>query len=237
MEDRAIQVTRKDVKNIYLKVSREGHVSVTAPRRMTREEIDAFIKSHEGWISKKVAEMAVRRGGEFSYVTGEEIPLWGGTCTLIVETGSKRDETVLSRGNAPFAGAGGHGADPDHPVMTLYLKHPCGRDEREDMVRKCYKKCVEMEVMRRLPYWEKKTGMHASGFTVRDMKTRWGSCNVKTHHLSLSLSLAMHPLECLDYILVHELSHTREAGHNERFWALVGRYIPDWKRIRKELNG
>ena len=64
MEDRAVQVTRKDVKNIYLKVSREGHVSVTAPRRMTREEIDAFIKSHEGWISKKLAEMEARRGGK-----------------------------------------------------------------------------------------------------------------------------------------------------------------------------
>ena len=237
MENLAVQVTRKDIKNIYLKISREGHVSVTAPRRMSQEEIDAFIHSHESWISKKTAEMEARRGGELAYVTGEEIPLWGGTCTLNVETGSKSDEAVLSRGKTLFSEKGKSGSGPEHAVMTLYLRRLCGRDEREAMVRQCYKKCVELEVMRRLPYWENLTGMHAAGFTVRDMKTRWGSCNTRTHHLSISLNLAMHPKECLDYILVHELSHTRVAAHNERFWALVARYIPDWKRIRKELNG
>jgi predicted metal-dependent hydrolase len=76
----------------------------------------------------------------------------------------------------------------------------------------------------------------SEGFTIRKMKTRWGSCNVRTHHLNFNLALARVPRECLEYVVVHELTHLLEASHNANFWNLMEYYLPGSKRLRKKLN-
>jgi predicted metal-dependent hydrolase len=68
------------------------------------------------------------------------------------------------------------------------------------------------------------------------MKTRWGTCNIKTAMITLNLRLAERPAECLRYVLTHELCHLHEAGHGERFWKRMDAYYPDWKRVRKLLK-
>ena len=84
--------------------------------------------------------------------------------------------------------------------------------------------------------WQPVCGRRASGFSVRDMKTRWGSCNTKTGHLNFNLKLLDMPPECLDYVVCHELCHLWVAGHGPRFWAQMDRVYPDWRRVRKLLR-
>lgn len=88
----------------------------------------------------------------------------------------------------------------------------------------------------RLPYWEEKMGLRARRVTIKLMKTRWGSCNKRTACLSINLALCRESDEALDYIIVHELSHLVEANHSPRFWSIVERFCPEWKRIRKEMR-
>ena len=71
---------------------------------------------------------------------------------------------------------------------------------------------------------------------VRQMKTRWGSCNVKTHHININLALYEKGPECLEYVVVHEMCHILEASHNKIFWGYVAQYFPDWKNVRARLN-
>ena len=77
---------------------------------------------------------------------------------------------------------------------------------------------------------------YPSGLTIRKMKTRWGVCNVKTHKITLNLELIKKRIECLDYVIVHELSHLLYANHSKNFWQCVEDNFKDYKKIRKELK-
>lgn len=72
--------------------------------------------------------------------------------------------------------------------------------------------------------------------TIRSMKTRWGVCNIKTKKITLNLELIKKDIKYLDYVIVHELSHLIYPNHSKDFWNLVSLTIPDYKKLRKELN-
>lgn len=71
---------------------------------------------------------------------------------------------------------------------------------------------------------------------IRKMKTRWGVCNIENHNVTLNSELYRYDIECLDYVIVHELSHFIEANHSSDFWAQVGKYCPNYKEIRKKMK-
>lgn len=98
------------------------------------------------------------------------------------------------------------------------------------------KRLLKEEVERLVKKWEPIMHVAVSGITVRQMKTRWGSCNVKTHHININLALAKKPPECLEYVVVHEMVHILEPSHNHVFWGYMTKFYPDWKRIRNYLN-
>jgi predicted metal-dependent hydrolase len=87
-----------------------------------------------------------------------------------------------------------------------------------------------------LPACERTVGKRAGELRVRDMKTRWGTCNTKTGAITINLRLAEKPAECLRYVLMHELCHLHEPAHDERFWKRMDAYYPDWRRVRKLLR-
>lgn len=88
-----------------------------------------------------------------------------------------------------------------------------------------------------LPRCAERMGTTYSGYSVRLMKSRWGSCNVRTRHLCFNLLLASKDDDCLEYVVVHELTHTFERLHNARFHALMDRFLPDWRERKRRLNG
>ena len=83
---------------------------------------------------------------------------------------------------------------------------------------------------------EEATGLRSNGWTVRDMHTRWGSCNTKTHHLNFALMLWDRSDTELDYVILHELVHTKVDDHGPRFYAMMDRFMPGWKDVRKGLR-
>lgn len=87
-----------------------------------------------------------------------------------------------------------------------------------------------------LARWEPVMGVRSNGFTIKKMKTRWGSCNVKTHHLNFNLALADLPERYVEYVVVHELTHLYEPSHNARFWAIMEHFLPGAIDIRKEMR-
>ncbi len=87
-----------------------------------------------------------------------------------------------------------------------------------------------------LERWQPLVGKRCTGFSVRDMKTRWGSCNSRSGHLNFNLKLLDMPAECLDYVVIHELCHLWEPNHSKAFWTHVQRVYPDWKRVRKSMR-
>jgi len=84
--------------------------------------------------------------------------------------------------------------------------------------------------------WEPIMGVQASRWTIREMKTRWGSCTIKTGAIRINSRLFYYPPKCLEYVVVHELCHLLEPSHNERFQAYMTQFMPDWKERRASLR-
>lgn len=118
-------------------------------------------------------------------------------------------------------------------IRARAAAHPEPADRAEREARRAD---LKRRISVRLPVIEKATGLHCSGWTVRDMHTRWGSCNTVTHHINLSLMLATRSDAELDYVILHELVHTVVPDHGPDFYALMDRFMPGWKKIRKALN-
>ena len=120
-----------------------------------------------------------------------------------------------------------------------YLRAKEGRREVSQLSEaelKQQKLLLKRDVEKLIAKWEPIMGVKASGVTIRQMKTRWGSCNVRTHHININLALAKKPPECLEYVVVHELTHILEPSHNAVFWGYMTQFYPNWKRVRKYLN-
>lgn len=87
-----------------------------------------------------------------------------------------------------------------------------------------------------LAKWEKKIVVKASQVSIRRMKTKWGSCNIQKKSIILNLELTKKPVECLEYIIVHELIHLLERSHNDQFVKLMNTFMPKWRFHKDELN-
>ena len=87
----------------------------------------------------------------------------------------------------------------------------------------------------RLAHWSAKVGVDFGRVSVRDQKTRWGSCSSKGD-LSFNWRLVFAPQAVLDYVVIHELAHRREMNHSKRFWAIVAEYSPDYREHRRWLH-
>lgn len=95
---------------------------------------------------------------------------------------------------------------------------------------------LQKAIVRLAAHWEPLMGVHCTGFSLREMKTRWGSCTVQTGKIRLNLRLARKPEACLEYVLVHELCHLLEPSHNARFHGLMDQFLPDWRERKRLLN-
>ena len=84
--------------------------------------------------------------------------------------------------------------------------------------------------------WEQRLGVETTFVGIRAMTSRWGSCTAKTRRIRLNAALAYCPLDCFEYVVVHELAHLRENNHSPRFWAIVADALPDYKERQKKLK-
>lgn len=84
--------------------------------------------------------------------------------------------------------------------------------------------------------WETALGVRCRKVTIRDTRSQWGSCSIRTGNISISVWLGAYPESCIEYVVVHELAHLLEAGHNERFYGILDRHYPAWRSCREQLK-
>lgn len=216
-----IEVCKKNIKNMHLYVKPpDGHVTVSAPLSMSEAAIERFVRTKLTWVKKQVAKFDSQpRQSEREYVSGETLYVWGKQYYLQTEYGSK-NSLVLSGNKA-----------------ILTVRKESTEKQRENFTREWYRELLKAEIARLLPKWEKATGLKASGWQTKYMTTRWGTCNTETGKIWLNLQLAKKTPECLEYVILHELIHIVEKKHDEKFIALMDRYMPMWREVRSTLNG
>lgn len=108
--------------------------------------------------------------------------------------------------------------------------------QRDAYVKEEYRKILKEEIEKRLPKWETQTGLKCDSWQTKYMVTKWGACSTDKKKLWFNLQLAQKPYACLDYIVLHELTHLITRKHDATFIAHMDRHMPNWREIRKELN-
>ena len=108
--------------------------------------------------------------------------------------------------------------------------------QREAFVNEWYRALLKEKIEIYLPKWEKITGLYCDSWQTKYMTTRWGTCNTNSRKIWFNLQLAKKPIECLEYVILHELAHLKIKGHNKEFVALLDKYMPYWRDTRKLLN-
>lgn len=219
--DITVDVVLKDIKNVHLSVyPPEGHVRISAPKRMSLDTIRVFAISKLGWIKQQQAKLREQeRETPREYVERESHYLWGKRYLL----------SVIESDEPPCI-------ELKHRRMLLHVRPQTGEDKRQALVEEWYREQLKEAVPVLLERWQPRLAVQVERWFVQRMKTKWGSCNHKARTIRLNTELAKKPAECLEYIVVHELVHLLEPTHNARFIALMDRFMPNWQLHRQALN-
>jgi predicted metal-dependent hydrolase len=214
-----IQIVRKRVKYLRLAVSPpDGHVRVSVPYKLPDDMLHIAILDRLDWIRKQQARFEGRAAlSPQQMLSGEQHYYLGKPFRLVVLPGSDRRQIEFV-----------------DDQLLMYTKAGCTITARRKILDDWYRANLKALLPGLLQKWQVIVGRDASAWGLRKMKTRWGSCNIVKKRIWLNLELAKYPVECIEYVLVHELVHLLERGHNARFKAFMDGFIPDW-RLRKQL--
>ncbi|OGT39806.1 MAG: hypothetical protein A3E81_01390 [Gammaproteobacteria bacterium RIFCSPHIGHO2_12_FULL_36_30] len=220
LNDIDIEIIQKNIKHVHLRVHQPfGHVKVSVPKKMTIENIRLFLISRFNWIlrQKNKIDLQTRApikeyiDGEHHYFNGEKFLL-----------------TVIEKESMPCVIA-------SHDKLLMQVRRGATKEKRQAILEKWYRLQLKEKIDALILIWEKKINVSVSHFTIKKMKTRWGSCSPKSRSIRLNLELIKKPFECLEYVLVHELIHLLEPSHNRRFVSLMDQFLPTWRFCKKKL--
>lgn len=217
----AVDVVRKDIKNLHLSVHPPvGKVRIAAPVWMDLDTIRVFAITKLAWIKsqqKKLREQ--ERETPREYLDRESHYVWGKRYLLkLVEVEA-----------APSV-------ELKHNRMILRLRSETSQEKKQAILDAWYREQLKQVVSPLIAKWERIIGVKAGKFFVQKMKTKWGSCSPGPRNIRLNTDLAKKPLQCLEYIVAHELTHLLERHHNDRFTALMDAHMPQWRQYRDMLN-
>ena len=120
--------------------------------------------------------------------------------------------------------------------MDLYVRSGSDTPERERVLNNWYRRRLKEEIAPLIAKWEAVIGVQVAEWGVKQMKTRWDTCNIEAHRIWLNFELIKKPVHCLEYIIVHEMVHLLERHHNDHFIAHMNSFMPLWRYYREELN-
>lgn len=215
-----VEIIKKNIKNMHLYIlSPDGRVRVTAPLFISEKEIREFVLSKTDWIKSQQSKMAeMPKQYKLSFADGEKIFVWGTEYTLRIVTGSELSIHLVN----------------DEAVFTI--KRNTSYQQKEQFLKEWYRAQLKEQINIYLNKWQSITKLQCTACQTKDMKTRWGTCNTKTNKLWFNLNLAKRPEKCLEYVVLHELAHTKIPNHGLEFKAILSEYMPEWREIQKQLN-
>jgi predicted metal-dependent hydrolase len=222
ISDIKIDVVRKDIKNIHLAVyPPTGRVRLAAPLNVNDDAIRLFAISKLAWIKRNQRKFAGQeRISPREYKQRESHYFQGRRYLLnIIET--DRQPKVVLR---------------NKKYLELHIKPDTPTIKRHELLTEWYRVQLKKQIPAIIEKWEKVLNVTVDDWQVKQMKTKWGSCNIGKRRIWINLELAKKPERCLEYIVMHEMVHLLERHHNERFLYYMETYLPNWKQLKDELN-
>lgn len=214
--DKVIKIIRSRRRTVGLEVDDRGELIVRAPERLSRAAIDEIIDKHRRWIEKKLAEAEKRRQmfRPKKFVEGEKFLWLGSEYPLRI--------TQESRPALKFTG-------------REFILSVRWQGRAREIFKKLYRRKALAYLGLRTRQLAELNGFKFARFRLSSAATRWGSCSARGT-VSLTWRLILAPPEIIDYVIIHELAHTREKNHSRAFWNLVEEHLPDFRQRRGWLK-
>lgn len=218
-----IEVIRKQVKNISLRVSPNSKVTVTANPLINTDILNDFVTKKSYWIFKQLSKFKNMHyeSNEKEFVSGENIRYLGKQYRLKIIP-SVENNVKWVRG-----------------YIHIYTKKP----ENKDLKQKLFEKWRHMRVEKIFNEIFTSSFSKLERFSLekpklkfRKMKSRWGSYIPKNNTITLNTELIKAPKLCIEYVLIHELVHLVYPNHSKAFYNLLSVQLPDWKQRKQILD-
>ncbi len=217
-----VEIVRKDIKNLHLGVyPPQGRVRVAAPLRVSNDAVRLAVIGKLGWIKRQQARFEAQpRQSEREMTSGESHYFLGQRYRLRVVNHDGPAKILV----------------PNKSTIELRIRPGTDHRQRERVLQRWYRQQLRELIPPMLNKWQTIVGVEVDEWAIKKMKTKWGACNMDARRIWLNLELAKKPVPCLEYVIVHEIVHLLERHHNDRFIALMNKYLPHWRLHRDELN-
>jgi len=217
-----VDVVRKDIANLHLGVyPPDGHVRVSAPLTVSDEAVRLAVIGKLAWIRRQREGFERQpRQTEREAVTGESHYFLGRRYRLKVVASDGRPHVLLRT----------------KTILELHISPDATETQRLQVLDRWYRDQLRAAAAPLIAIWEAELGVQASRWGIKRMKTKWGSCNHESRSIWINSELAKKPLECLEYIVAHELVHLLIPRHGDAFGQLMDRVMPNWRLRREILN-
>ena len=215
-----VDIQRKKVKNINLRVYPNLDIRASVPENMEMSSIKRMIISKEEWLNERLKKYEEQiRLTKRKYISGEDHYLNG-----------KRYILKVVDSNAPSI------KKENAKSLVMYVRKSSSIENKEKLMNSFYKEQLSLKINKYLPELESIIKVKSNGYSIRKMKNKWGSCNKDTKTLIFNVDLAQKKDAEIKYVIVHELLHLIEKKHNEHFRELMEFYCPKWEQYHNSLN-
>ena len=221
ISDIPVVVEQKKIKNMYIHVlPPNGDVRVTVPCKTAQDTIRLFVISRIAWIKRQRSAMKKQsRQTKREYISGETHFLWGNSYRLEVVYSNQKNDVFIK----------------DKRIF-LQVRKNSTPEQRGKIMEEWYRKQLKDAIPDVLEKCVKRTKIRPDEWCIKNMRTCWGTCNIDKKRIWLNLQLAKKTPECLEYVIIHELTHLYERKHNDVFQSYMDDFYPNWRTVRQTLN-
>lgn len=211
-----INIEKKKVKNINIKVHSDMQVYVSCPKRADTEYVKKIVLNKLDWIESRIQKIKEREQQENKkYVSGEEHYFNGKKYILKINPVEKAKLSYIKI--------------EDQRYINMYIPENTTIEYKEKLMNNFYKENLIPKINEYIAKWSLKLNVNPKEYKLRKMKTLWGSCNITKQTILFNSELAKKSDKAIEYVVVHELMHLIERYHNKRFYSLLDYYYPKWK--------
>jgi predicted metal-dependent hydrolase len=218
----SVEITKRSVKSLRIEViPPDGRVLVISPIGLNNEAIYSIISKNLNKIKEfQTAFAQQQRETEKEYVSGESHNFAGRRYRLnvIYHAGKGKAEVANNR------------------YINLYVKEGSTKSQKEKVMMELYRQHLKKVIPALIEKWQPVIGVKVEDWHITIMKRCWGNCRTDIGRLGFNLKLAEKSSRCLEYVVVHEMTHLLERYHNKRFHSFMSKFLPDWEKRKEELN-
>ncbi len=216
-----VDVEQKDIKHIHLSVyPPNGRVKIAAPSHLSLEMIRIYVISKLSWIKKQQKKVRNQKRDAPREYLNRESHYYKGKRYLL---------RIIEIDRPPRV-------DLKHGTIDLYVRPGSTLLQKQALLDEWYRTQLKTILPDMITQWEKTLKVKVDEFRVKKMKTKWGTCTREAGRIWINLELAKKTVDCLEYIVVHEMMHLLERRHNDKFIAYMDFYLPKWKFYKEMLN-